>query len=191
MKDIYPPPGNRSTTIIKRYQNRKLYDTKNSSYVTLEDIAAMIRRGDDIRVVDNRTKEDLTTVTLMQIIFEEEKKQKSLVPLSFLKRVIREGSGVLIEFVQKTTDQVQSTFSTAREGAEEIYDKLKDELTPSDEGGLIKDVLQKTQELGSNLGQKIKDSVVGSIAHVASLQTEIRKLRQRIIYLEKKLKVYE
>lgn len=190
MRDTLPTPGSRGTTIIKRYQNRKLYDTKNSSYVTLEDIAAMIRRGDDIRVLDNRTKEDLTTVTLMQIIFEEEKKQKSLVPLSFLKRVIREGSGVLIEFVQKTTDQVQSTISTAREGAENIYDKLTDDFVPSGDS-IIKDVLQKTQELGSNIGQKIKDSVVGSIAHVATLQNEIRKLRQRIIYLEKKLKVYE
>ena len=58
---------------IKRYANRKLYDTRESRYVTLEHIAAMVRAGDDIRVVDNTTQTDMTTATLAQIIFEEEK----------------------------------------------------------------------------------------------------------------------
>ena len=57
---------------IKRYANRKLYDTRESRYVTLEHIAAMVRAGDDVRVVDNTTQADLTTATLAQIIFEEE-----------------------------------------------------------------------------------------------------------------------
>ena len=59
---------------IKRYANRKLYDTRDSRYVTLDHIAAMVRAGDDVRVVDNTTRADLTTATLAQIIFEEEKK---------------------------------------------------------------------------------------------------------------------
>ena len=66
------------TRIIKRYANRKLYDTEHSRYVTLDQISEMIRNGDDVKIVDNKTKEDLTTVTLAQIIFEEEKKQRSL-----------------------------------------------------------------------------------------------------------------
>lgn len=179
-------PG--KSIIIKRYQNRKLYDTKNSTYVTLEDIGQMIRHGEDVRVVDNRTKEDLTSVTLMQIIFEEEKKQKSLLPLGVLKRIIRDGGSAIMDFFQKTTGQVQSTLTTAKEGVETVIDKIKDELTPDD--NLIKDVFQKTQDFSKNIEQKVKDTV-GSITHVATLQNEIRKLRQRIIYLEKKLKVYE
>ena len=54
--------------IIKRYANRKLYDTQHSRYVTLEQIAEMIRNGDEVKIVDNKTKEDLTSVTLAQII---------------------------------------------------------------------------------------------------------------------------
>src|ERR1700709_460475 len=63
---------------IKRYANRKLYDTRDSRYVTLDHIAAMVRAGDDVRVVDNTTRSDLTTATLAQIIFEEEKKTPRL-----------------------------------------------------------------------------------------------------------------
>jgi polyhydroxyalkanoate synthesis repressor PhaR len=63
---------------IKRYANRKLYDTRDSRYVTLDHIAAMVRAGDDVRVVENTTRADLTTATLAQIIFEEEKKTPRL-----------------------------------------------------------------------------------------------------------------
>src|SRR5215212_917722 len=71
--------------IIKRYANRKLYDTQHSRYVTLDQISEMIRAGDDVKIVDNKTKEDLTTVTLAQIIFEEEKKQRSFLPLNAMR----------------------------------------------------------------------------------------------------------
>jgi polyhydroxyalkanoate synthesis repressor PhaR len=72
--------------VIKRYSNRKLYDTQSSRYVTLEQIADLVRGGEDVRIVDNNTKEDLTSITLAQIIFEEEKKQKSFLPLGARRR---------------------------------------------------------------------------------------------------------
>ena len=61
--------------IIKRYTNRKLYDTVESRYVTLDEIGEMVKRGVEVQIVDNRSKGDLTSVTLAQIIFEEEKKE--------------------------------------------------------------------------------------------------------------------
>lgn len=76
--------------IIKRYANRKLYDTKSSQYVTLDQIAQMIRAGEEVRVLDNSTKDDLTSVTLAQIIFEEEKRGPRL-PAEGLRRIIRSG----------------------------------------------------------------------------------------------------
>ena len=75
---------------IKRYANRKLYDTRESRYVTLEHIAAMVRAGDDVRVVDNTTQADLTTATLAQIIFEEEKATPRL-SLAGLREIIQQG----------------------------------------------------------------------------------------------------
>src|SRR6059036_2285823 len=92
------------TRIIKRYANRKLYDTEHSRYVTLEQISEMIRHGDDVKIVDNKTKEDLTTVTLAQIIFEEEKKQRSFLPLSAMRNIIQSGG----EWFAEAQARVQS-----------------------------------------------------------------------------------
>ena len=77
--------------VIKRYANRKLYDTMHSRYVTLEQIADMVREGEDVRIVDNTTKEDLTSVTLAQIILEEEKRKKSFLPLAAMRHIIQSG----------------------------------------------------------------------------------------------------
>lgn len=77
--------------VIKRYANRKLYDTESRRYVTLEDLAEFIRSGEDVRVVDHVSGEDLTSVTLLQVIFEEEKKIGGLLPQVFLTRLIRAG----------------------------------------------------------------------------------------------------
>ena len=81
--------------VIKRYANRKLYDTEARSYITLDDVAEAIRRGEDVRVVDHESGEDLTSITLMQILFEEQKKIGGLLPGVFLARVIRAGSNRL------------------------------------------------------------------------------------------------
>ena len=79
--------------LIKRYANRKLYDTERSAYVTLEEIAEMVKAGDDIQIVDNRSGEDLTGVTLTQIIYEDQKKPdaSSGLPLSALRGIIQQG----------------------------------------------------------------------------------------------------
>src|SRR5471030_2495155 len=69
-----PSGEKKEPKVIKRYTNRKLYDTVESRYVTLDEIAQMIKAGAEVKIIDNRTKEDLTSVTLAQIIFEEEKK---------------------------------------------------------------------------------------------------------------------
>src|SRR5512144_2980071 len=92
------------TRIIKRYANRKLYDTEHSRYVTLDQISEMIRNGDDVKIIDNKTKEDLTTVTLAQIIFEEEKKQRSFLPLNAMRNSIQSGG----EWFAEAQRRVQS-----------------------------------------------------------------------------------
>src|SRR5678809_141137 len=98
------------TRIIKRYANRKLYDTEHSRYVTLDQISEMIRNGDDVKIVDNKTKEDLTTVTLAQIIFEEEKKQRSFLPLGAMRNIIQSGG----EWFAEAQRRVQSILPGAK-----------------------------------------------------------------------------
>src|SRR5581483_10805564 len=77
-------------TIIKKYANRRLYNTGTSTYVTLEDLAAMVKKGEDFVVHDAKTGEDITRSVLTQIIFEQENKEgQNLLPINFLRQLIR------------------------------------------------------------------------------------------------------
>jgi len=87
--------------VIKRYQNRKLYDTHESSYVTLDEIAKMIRAGEEIRVIDNKTKNDITAATLTQLLYESERKAKTQPSVNLLKTIIRSGDGSFSGFIQE------------------------------------------------------------------------------------------
>lgn len=87
--------------VIKRYQNRKLYDTQQSCYVTLEDIAKMIRANEEVTIVDNKTKRDITASTLAQIIFEAEKKAGEYAPLFVLRDIIQNANGSMSSYLAK------------------------------------------------------------------------------------------
>lgn len=81
--------------VIKRYPNRKLYDTKAKRYITLGGIAKLIRQGEEVQVLDHVTGEDLTTLTLTQIILEQEKTRGGFVPQAVLTGLIRSGGSTL------------------------------------------------------------------------------------------------
>lgn len=86
--------------VIKRYQNRKLYDTNQSCYVTLDEIAQMIKNGDDLSVIDNKTKLDITATTLTQLLYESERRAKNAVPVEMLKEIIRAGDGSFSGYIR-------------------------------------------------------------------------------------------
>lgn len=90
--------------IIKRYQNRKLYDTDASCYVTLDEIAEMIQQREEVTVVDNRNQKDITASTLTQIIFEKQKRSDTPVPISTLRHIIQQGDGSFSAFLAKASD---------------------------------------------------------------------------------------
>ena len=92
-------PRQTKPKVIKRYGNRKLYDTEQSSYVVLNDIARMIRNEEEVRVIDNETKDDITSATLTQIIFGAEKKSSYSAPLDILKSIIKKGDGSFSNFL--------------------------------------------------------------------------------------------
>ncbi len=100
----------KETKIIKRYQNRKLYDTHESSYVTLDEIAKMIKSGEDLRVIDNKTKNDITASTLTQLLYESEKKAKTQPSVELLKEIIRHGDGSFSGYIQAKVGSEMVTF---------------------------------------------------------------------------------
>src|SRR5215813_12701222 len=101
--------------VIKRYSNRKLYDTQESRYVTLEEIEEMIRGGKEISVVDAASGEDLTSVTLAQIILENERNRRAALPSAFLHQLIKHGEAWQ-DFVQRSMrSSLEGLISSQRE----------------------------------------------------------------------------
>ena len=106
------------TVVIKKYANRRLYDTSSSRYINLEDIAAMVRNGKDLQVVDAGTGEDLTRVTLTQIIVEDAKGQPTGLPLELLRQLIiatdRVGQEFIMWYLKSAFDAYQNVQSSVR-----------------------------------------------------------------------------
>lgn len=188
--------------VIKRYANRKLYDTQRSRYVTLDQIADMIRGGDDVKIVDNNSKEDLTTVTLAQIIFEEEKKQKSFLPLNAMRNIIQSGGERIEELVSQAQKRVSGVFSRkqpAGGNGEEAPPPEVVEETPADaaagaspSGALhefrewIESSQQKVAEWQRGIDERLRHLVEG-ISPFASMQKEVAGFNARLGELEKKV----
>jgi polyhydroxyalkanoate synthesis repressor PhaR len=106
--------------VIKRYSNRKLYDTQESRYVTLEELEELIRAGKEISVVDVSSGEDLTSVTLAQIILENERNHRAALPTGFLHQLIKHGEAWQ-EFVQGTMKSSLDAIITSQREADRVF----------------------------------------------------------------------
>ncbi|HPQ69647.1 MAG TPA: polyhydroxyalkanoate synthesis regulator DNA-binding domain-containing protein [bacterium] len=182
--------------VIKRYQNRKLYDTVASTYVTLDDIAQMIKDGEDVRVVDNKTKKDLTGLTLTQIIFEEEKKQKSILPLAVLKRIIQSGGESISEFVDRHIVPGLNSLSNARLEMEKYVNKLirRGKIEPEEGRRMISEWFSTSQKGLEDAYTRVDGHVndlLDMLKALATLSRDVTHLEERIEELEAKLAEYE
>lgn len=135
--------------VIKRYPNRKLYDTEAKQYITLDGIAEMIRAGREVQVVDNASGEDLTAVTLSQIIFEQEKKQSGFLPRAVLTSLIQSG-GDRFSALQRA---LRDTMGFWNQIDEEIHRRIH--------------LLVKQGELSENEGRRLIDKLLRPGLHAA------------------------
>jgi polyhydroxyalkanoate synthesis repressor PhaR len=156
--------------IIKRYSNRKLYDTEESRYVTLDEIGEMVKQGVEVKIIDNRSKDDLTSVTLAQIIFEEEKK-KSQMPLSLLRDIIR-----------APTQSISGFVASMKEGAESRLDSAAE---------FFKAPQRTWDEWQRKLDERIRTVVENVLGNLPTMGRDMHTLSTRIEELEKKLSEVE
>lgn len=112
--------------LLKKYGNRRLYDTARSSYVTLADVAEIIRGGTDVEVIDADTKQDVTAFILTQIILEQARKKNALLPPELLHLIIRYGENVLQEFFEKYLQHIITNYLEFRKAADEQFSKWID-----------------------------------------------------------------
>lgn len=189
------------TKVIKRYTNRKLYDTVESRYVTLDEIAEMVKAGAEVQIVDNRTKEDLTSVTMAQIIFEEEKKTSKM-PLPMLRDIIRTGGSRLHAFIADELNPRVAAFKAEAESAvSRVFkrDEPEDLVDPSSGKKLsaaeqaqlfIRSSRQSIDEWQKSLDERLHRAVE-TVTGLPSLHREVQALRDKLAELEKKLEEHK
>jgi polyhydroxyalkanoate synthesis repressor PhaR len=192
-----PPPGDRSKRVVKRYSNRKLYDTRESRYVTLLQIAEMVRAGEEVQIIDNATKDDLTEVTLAQIIYEEQKQHSRSVPLQTLRDLIHQRGEKLM--TQLREGPLGRLLPNEKEGEEKVEGQPVSEPdehstyggTPAkDKDDQKKGILDQSREALEALQTRIDErvrSALTSFRPFQQLQDEVSRLKERIEELEQKL----
>jgi polyhydroxyalkanoate synthesis repressor PhaR len=198
----------RPRRVIKRYSNRKLYDTKDSRYVTLLQIAEMVRGGEEVQIIDNNTKEDLTEVTLAQIIYEEQKQKAASsrnVPLQTLKDLIhqrtekvlsdlREGPiGRLIPGSGKSeppTGKAPSEAPAVAKGEDTSNNGSAIPPAPhsqSSKPSLVEQAKETWEDWQTKIDERVK-TVVPNLLPWQQLELEMKRLTARVEELEEKLK---
>jgi polyhydroxyalkanoate synthesis repressor PhaR len=187
--------------IIKRYANRKLYDTEHSCYVTLDQIAELIRKGVDVKIIDNNSKDDLTSVTLTQIIFEEEKKRR-LLPLMGLRSIIQTSGESIQDFVTQIREdldqRVGRVFRRPNEGEAAGDGTMPSPETPATEpvktAVAFREFLESSQrrldEWQTQIDVQIRKAVE-NLHPLAPYQKELATAITRIEALEQKIAALE
>jgi polyhydroxyalkanoate synthesis repressor PhaR len=158
--------------VIKRYSNRKLYDTQESRYVTLEEIEEMIRGGKEISVVDASSGEDLTSVTLAQIILENERNRRAALPSAFLHQLVKHGEAWQ-DFVQRS---MRSSLEGIISSQREMDRVFRDWATRAGWGAP-----------GAAPAKGAEPSRPGSDPEAERLRDEVATLRERLRALEERL----
>jgi polyhydroxyalkanoate synthesis repressor PhaR len=112
--------------IFKKYANRRIYDTGSSRYVTLEALAEKIRQGKEVKVIDAKTKADVTAFILTQIVLEQAKRNNALLPAPALHMIIRYGDNLLTEFFESYLQQIATTYIDYKKAVDDQFKRWLD-----------------------------------------------------------------
>ena len=184
--------------VIKRYSNRKLYDTHESRYVTLDQLAELIRQGEEIRVMDNTTERDLTSATLAQIIFEQENKAgQNLLPTTFLRQLIRFYGDSMQMVVPRYLEQSIDTLTREQE-------KFRKQLTNTFSGtpfAPLEEHVRRNMELfqqtfsmfkpfvpsrtGAGEPEKVPEPAVEDDSNIDDLRKQMKEMQERLERMSK------
>ena len=179
-------PDGSSPRVIKRYSNRKLYDTRDSRYVTLQQIGEMVRAGEEVRIIDNQTKEDKTEVTLALIISEDLKTQQSSVPLGTLRNLIKGGE-------QWMTMIKGRLVRTGEEEGAVVEEPVVPPPTPSEveaKKGRFSGVFESSRLALEQWQQPVDEkfrAMMPRFLQLKELEDEVSRLSKRVEELEAKL----
>lgn len=167
--------------MIKRYPNRKLYDTDAKKYITLDEIAALVRTGEEVTVIDHESGEDVTSLTLTQIILEQEKKKSGYLSTSTLANLIRSGGASL-------GTSINDTLGSFRKSVQKSVASLS-ELNPVNEESINKLIEQGKLNVEQAQGLLKLDGLLSEVLHSLNVPThkEIQALQEQVETLSARL----
>ncbi len=182
--------------IIKRYPNRKMYDTEESRYVNLDELAAMIREGIEVRVVDHKSGEDVTGMVLAQILYEEERRKQGTLSTDVMQRIVRFGEENLGPWLQRVFSTTEHPLQSVRGEVEDHVRKLveKGQLTAEEANRFMREWVDLTSRSLEEWQQKVDERVVGvfdRVTGIPSARGKLDELLARIDLMEKRLDVVE
>jgi polyhydroxyalkanoate synthesis repressor PhaR len=176
--------GSGDRRVIKRYSNRKLYDTKDSRYVTLLQIAEMVRAGEDVQIIDNSTKEDKTDVTLALIISEELKARPRGIPLQTLKALIRHRGEKLLS--QLREGPIGRFIPKDEPEESEPPDLPQEDDVTTGRDSQSKGLRATLEQWQHTIDERIR-AVLPNFSIFRDLQAEVKRLNERLDELEKRV----
>lgn len=163
---------------IKKYANRRLYDTESSTYITLDRLAGMVREGREFEVVDARTGEDITRQVLTQIIVEEESRGSTMLPVGFLKQLI----GLYGNSMQGVVPQYL-------EAAMDAFKRNQKAMSEAFGGNIFADMAKRNMEMFQDASRAFavgaKTEATVSEREVDELRNELAKLQEKVDRLTK------
>lgn len=170
--------------IIKKYANRRLYNTETSTYITQSDLAGIIRGGQNVEVVDAKTGEDLTRQTLAQIILEEESKGGAMLPVNFLKQVIGFYDNSMQSILPHYLEMVMDVFQQNQNRIKDETNKALGGFSPFAQFAAIQQIQRKQIEQMQQVMGLFNPFLRGAgdgekDARIRELQAEIERLKAR------------
>lgn len=174
---------------IKKYSNRRLYDSTNKRYVTLEDIATLIREGSEIVVLDSQSGENITKVILIQVILESEKNREDILPVSFLHMLIKYGNQVAKDFFENYFLMMFQPYNYLKDNYKKNIHMWK-QMGWYPEGLNMPDEFEADSDSKSNGNKELDNSMKSREGYVDAANTrasDVEILMQKMQELEKKV----
>lgn len=167
--------------IIKRYQNRKLYNTKSKHYITLEEIEELIKDQEEVKVIDNQTGNDITAITLSQIIFEVEKNRSGFLPHTLLLSLVQSSGKRIDEIRRNVFDSLNLAHHFDNEIERRVNKLISDGQINEEEGNKLLEKLLSVsfpqEDLRENIEARITELLrAGQIPTKSDLQALIQKI---------------
>ena len=148
-------PAAESPVIVKKYPNRRLYDTQTSAYITLEELCQRVKTGEEFKVVDAKTNQDLTNQILTQIILEQEIKGASLLPTEFLRSAIRFYDNKMNNVFQQYLDASMKNFMANQERVQQLFSRRFEAMPDAKSGlGQLEEMTRQNMAQGAQLIEK-------------------------------------